>query len=268
MALTNPLGNDFSLMRRSLLPGLLRAAAWNLARQEPSCRLFEAGAVYWHDAGVPRQENMVAGIVVGSPTATYWYDTREQPAGWVMLKRLVQEALGARLPPGSESLANETLAGTACTALTWRVGMTEVARLFRLPAAVARGYQINAPVWVVELWPGRWPPVAPTPLIMQPIPELPTIERDLALLVPAGLSAGQVQQWLAELRPDILDDFWMFDHYSGTGLPDGKVSLGFRFRFRHAARTLTTEEVDTELRRIFSGLQNRAAIELREGSVL
>lgn len=266
--LANPLGRDLSLMRRSLLPGLLRAASYNLARQEPVGRLFEYGELYWQNEGTPKQETCAAALIAGRLDARYWYDPTSDHDAWVLLKQLAVEALESRWSNYHEKLANLSMARHETVALLWQCDGTTIARLLRLPPALAKRYQIGDPVWTLEIWPDRIPMSEAKTVTMQPVVELPAVERDLALLVPKSVSAGQVVAWLETLRPSLLESFWMFDHYAGKGVPEGMVSLGFRFLFRDPDRSLTAQEVDAGIRTLFVGLQSKAKIELREGSVL
>ena len=117
-------------------------------------------------------------------------------------------------------------------------------------------------MWTLEL---RLPP---QPLDRRavryvPLPTQPASERDLALLVPHGVTAEQVGATLVDAASALLEGLAPFDLYEGKGLPEGTRSVAWRLRFRAADRTLTDAEVDGEVERVLRALEDRHGVRRR-----
>ena len=91
----------------------------------------------------------------------------------------------------------------------------------------------------------------------------PGSERDLALLVPTALAAGEVGRTIRESAGELLEDVFPFDLYEGKGIPEGTRSVAFRLRFRAADRTLTDAEVDAAVSRVLAALEERHGVRRR-----
>jgi phenylalanyl-tRNA synthetase beta chain len=121
---------------------------------------------------------------------------------------------------------------------------------------------VDAPVWAGEVW--AFEIALPADVVERPVPRyralphLPAAERDLALIVPDGVSAHVVATAIRDAAGDDLEALDLFDLYTGAGVPEGARSLAYRLRFRSPTRTLKDAEVDkavnTVLRRLEEGL--------------
>jgi phenylalanyl-tRNA synthetase beta chain len=127
--------------------------------------------------------------------------------------------------------------------------------------------EVDAPAWagpvlVVEAVLPAGSAAKPE-VLYQPIPVHPGSERDLALLVPAGTTAGAVDATLREAAGALLEDVFPFDLYEGKGIPEGTRSVAFRLRFRAPDRTLTDAEVDGAVADVLRALEERHGIRRR-----
>jgi phenylalanyl-tRNA synthetase beta chain len=149
---------------------------------------------------------------------------------------------------------------------------------------------LDAPVWAhpaygVELTLGVMPnePVAPRgehahatapesgtgataksgPRRYRPLPTTPAAEFDLALVVPEGMLAAQVEAVLRESGGDLLERIALFDEFRGTGLPDGARSLAWRLTFRHPERTLRDKEIEGRRAQLLKTLESRLGVRPR-----
>ena len=134
-------------------------------------------------------------------------------------------------------------------------------------AGKVREGAVDAPVWAGDVWaievtlPAQVP--AEPVRIFEPLPQHPAVERDLALLVPDGVSADAVMRAIRARGGDLLEHLALFDHYRGEGVPTGKRSVAFSLRFRAAERTLRDKEVDRAVEGIVGGLKEELGVELR-----
>jgi phenylalanyl-tRNA synthetase beta chain len=96
------------------------------------------------------------------------------------------------------------------------------------------------------------------------IPRYPSIERDLALVVDSGVTAGKVERIIGSEAGELLESLFLFDCYTGEQIAPGKKSLGYRAVYRHPDRTLTDDEVDAIQQKILKALSEQAGAVLRD----
>src|SRR5690606_37562996 len=101
---------------------------------------------------------------------------------------------------------------------------------------------------------------------LRPLPLYPGIQRDLALLVPVTIPAGDVEATIRESGGALLQDVAPFDLFVGRGIPDGTRSIAFRLHFRSPERTLTDDEVDQAVDRVLRALEQTHGVTRRAGS--
>jgi phenylalanyl-tRNA synthetase beta chain len=130
----------------------------------------------------------------------------------------------------------------------------------------ARELQADRPAWAGALYGFELEPSAapPPPLKVRPLPAWPAIERDVALLVPHTLSAGEVEATLRRGAGSLCERLWVFDEYRGEGLPAGTRSVAWRLVFRADGRTLREEEADKALDKALRTLEHQHGIRRRE----
>ena len=243
----NPLSEKFAVMRPSLLPGLVDAAAHNRRRQHDHIRLFETGTRF-RPAGETRA---VAGIWCGAGVEPHWSIT-SQAADFYDVKGVVETMCRAfGVDPAFEPADVPYLVRGQSA----RVGAIGLVGQIVPAIAKARGFPPDEPLWGFELdadalgSSGRGDDLRAASL-----PRFPSIVRDLSVLVDAALPAASVRGTIRTAAPDTLTHVVEFDRYRGKGVPDGRVSLSLRLTFRSAERTLTDAEADAAMTRIFAAL--------------
>ncbi|MHB1170541.1 MAG: phenylalanine--tRNA ligase subunit beta-related protein, partial [Longimicrobiales bacterium] len=126
-------------------------------------------------------------------------------------------------------------------------------------AGRVRDAAIDAPAWAGDVWAIEFvlrpDMMTRREFSLRPLPQYPAIERDLALLIPAGTAAGDVQTTIRESGGALLQDVAPFDLFTGKGIPAGTRSIAFRLHFRSPERTLTDDEVDEAVARVLRTLE-------------
>jgi phenylalanyl-tRNA synthetase beta chain len=126
---------------------------------------------------------------------------------------------------------------------------------------------IDSPAWASPVWAAEVTLTAamtqPSGVDFRPLPAHPAVERDVALLVPPAVSAGDISTTIRETAGNLLEAVAPFDLYEGPGLEEGLRSVAFRLRFRAADRTLTMDEVDARMARILERLESEHDVEQR-----
>jgi phenylalanyl-tRNA synthetase beta chain len=261
--LLNPLSAEESHLRNALAPGLLRRVEHNWARGVRDVRLFEIGTVFLPagEGAIPREEVRAAAVFTGAARAPHW--SGEAPA-WDLwdLKGMLEEMaeeMGGALEAGSFGTLDGAVAPGEAFALA--VDGTVVGGGGRVaPGAV------DAPAWADAAWVLEVLLPAGGSAAVRPyraLPEHPASERDLALLLPAGVSAGQARGVISESAGALLEAVHPFDQYTGKGIPEGTRSVAWRLRFRLADRTLTDAEVDAAVSRTLAALEERLGVRRR-----
>jgi phenylalanyl-tRNA synthetase beta chain len=241
VALLNPLSAEESHLRDALLPGLLRRVEHNWAHGVRNVRLYEIGTVFFPAAGdVPAREEMrVAAVFTGQSERAHWTGGARAYDLWD-LKGLAEElagVLGADAPRAASGSSGAILDPAERFEMS---GVTRGEAGAVLPGAV------DAPAWADRVYALEMTlsPSERGAVKYAALPEFPGAERDLALLVPDGTAAAELERVIRGAAGALLEEVGPFDMYAGPGIPAGTRSLAWRLRFRRADRTLTDAEVD------------------------
>jgi phenylalanyl-tRNA synthetase beta chain len=252
----NPLSEKFAVMRPSLLPGLVDAAAHNRRREHADIRLFETGARF-STAGETRG---VGGVWVGGGATPHWSGGM-RAADFYDVKGVV-DALGAAVGVTMEyepATVPYFVDGRAA-AVSFEVRQN-ISRRFGLIGQIAprtleaRGFQSGDEVWAFELDLDALASLrSADDLRAESLPRYPSVTRDLSVLVDSSLPAAAVRGTIRSSAPSTLVRIVEFDRYRGKSVPEGRISLSLRLTFRSPERTLTDAEVDQAMDRIVTAL--------------
>ena len=265
---TNPLTPDESVLRQSLLPGMLGALAFNADRRQRDLRLFEVGHVF-----PPPDEGRVARAlarsgdsvidereVLGLVLAGEGDDARSATAAWVVLAdalrivdvELVAPGVASRpelgsVPPGLHPTRSARLVlpdmDRESARVIGAVGEVDPDVLEELGLDVGRGR-----VGWLEVDLDRLLNDAPRRAeLLTAVSRFPSSDVDLAFVVDEAVPAGAVERTLRDAGGELLESVALFDVYRGPGTPEGTRSLAYHLRFCAPDRTLTDQDV-AELR--------------------
>jgi phenylalanyl-tRNA synthetase beta chain len=251
LALLNPLSADIDRMRPSLLPALVEALKHNLRRQQSRVRLFETGRVFLD--GGHRERERLALVACGPARAEQWGEARRALDVHDLLGELDALALaqGVRVDRVQEQLPHWLHPGRSVRIL---VAGAEVGVVGELHPALLTALDLRHPVQVLELdLAALQPASAQAPAIRLPS-RMPSLRRDIALLVPDAVSYGQLAECIASAAGPLLSDQGVFDQYRGQGVPEGSRSLALSLTFQDPQRTLTDSEVSEAEQRVIAAL--------------
>ena len=254
VAVRNPLSADEAYLRRRLIPGLVRRVEHNWASRNRDVRLFEIGNVFRAAQDRPEEWDSVAGVLTGARRPPHWSEGAKVPDMDIWdLKHHFELAVRAAAPSCDVQPATGGVVG-------WE--------------AVQRGevwgwagrLEADAPVWAAALFgfEVRLDATLPGAVHYRPLPTQPPVERDIALLLPAGVSAGAVSAVLARAAGPLLERLEVFDEYRGAGVPAGYRSVAWHCTFRDPARTLREREVDELLAGALQALEDDLGVRRRE----
>lgn len=262
LALANPLSEEQAVMRTSLLPGLLDTLRRNTLKQAQDLRLFETAKVFLPQAGaeLPREESWLAGLMYGSREETSWAAQRE-PLNFFDLKGVVETLLeGLQIP--EVTFRRESLPPFLCQGARIYSGERELGYLGETEPAVGDKLDLEGSILVFNLDLEALAQAAVLPLFT-PLPRYPAVYRDIALVLPDNVPAGQVSEALYRFGAPWLVEARLFDVYTGDQLPPGKRSLAFRLSYRDPERTLTDELINPHHQALVEALGRELGAELR-----
>jgi phenylalanyl-tRNA synthetase beta chain len=256
----NPMSAEEAHLRRRLLPGLIRGVERNWAERSRDVRLFEVGTVFSAGKGeggsvsAPQEWTSVAGIITGARHPPHWSEGAKVPDMDIWdLKHHFELALRVAAPTSNVEPATGGGAG-------W--------------VAVERGevrgwagpLEADAPVWAAPLFgfEVRLEAVEQRPVLYRALPTQPPVERDIALVLPAGVTARAVGDVLRRVVGSLLEGLVVFDEYRGGAVPAGQRSVAWHCTFRDPARTLREGEVDELLARGLKALEDELGVRRRE----
>lgn len=260
--LQNPLSEELSIMRPSMLPGLLQTLQYNQNRQQERVRIFESGLVFKGGVEATDQSAMFAGLISGTRLPVGWSVDKSELSFFDM-KGDVESLLGMSGSLEEIEFSADKRPGFhdgQCAVIT-HSDFGDIGVIGAIHPSVIRGLGVSGPVFAFEikldaLTQGKLPrSQAPS--------KFPEVNRDLAIVVDEGLAAAQI---LAEIRRQaggFLVDLRIFDVYQGDAVQVGKKSIALGLTWQHPSRNLTDDEINAIISNTVNALQVQFNANLR-----
>jgi phenylalanyl-tRNA synthetase beta chain len=245
-SLANPISEDLKIMRPSLLPGLLAAAARNQNRGADSIRLFEIGRRY-----IGAAEHPTLGVLMaGAKTARGWQAGKAAPFDAFDAKAAALALLDAAGAPADRLQVMEAVADAGIwhpgQSATLRLGPKAVLAEFgALHPALTKHFDVDGPVMAVQIFLDAIPAKrasGPARAAFTP-PALQSVRRDFAFLAPEGLAAGDLVRAIRGADKAAIVDARLFDRFAGQGVPEGQVSLAVEVELQPLDKSFTDAEL-------------------------
>jgi len=263
MSLKNPLSEEQSIMRTTLIPSLLENVRWNVNRQVADVKLFELSSTYIPkgEGELPHERELIAGAISGSMGLGTWADPKRE-ADFFDIKGIVEvllEELGI-LKYEVKLTENSTLHPVRNAELL--VKGESIGTLGEVHPDVLDNYDIQQRVYIFELDFDKLTELADTKRAFKQISQYPSVSRDIAIVVSDDIASGETAHIIQTTGGELIASIKLFDVYTGKPIPEGKKSLAYAIEFQ-ADRTLTDEEVDKIQLKIVSRLEKEIGAELR-----
>ena len=256
IVISNPLGEDFSIMRTTSLNGMLTSLATNYNRRNKNVRLYEMGNIY-----LPK-----------SLPLTELPDERMQftlgmygDGDFFSMKGIVEEFLdkiGMHLKETYDPNAGKSFLHPGRQANIIYNG-TVIGYLGEVHPTVAATYGIGERAYVAVLDMPSIVPMATFDRKYEGIAKFPAVTRDMSMVVPKNVLVGQIEEVIAVRVGQILENYELFDIYEGYQIKGGYKSVAYSLTFRAKDRTLTDTEISASMKKILNGLEALGA-ELRQ----
>lgn len=262
VALSNPIASDLSVMRTTLLPGLVKTANYNLNRQQSRIRLFETGLSFVKIGGELKQELMLAALITGSRHPESWQGKAET-VDFFDLKGDF-EAIFELSQVGNEFVFRKgehaAMHPGQCAEIV-RDGKV-IGHMGALHPSLAKTMDMPAAVYLAEL---SLKAVTESKVShFLALSKHPEVRRDLALMVNTSIAAGDIERAIESEVGELLRRVNTFDVYTGQGIEEGCKSLAMGLTFQHPSRTLKDYEVNELIDRIVIRLKQDFNAVLRQ----
>jgi len=264
--LRNPLSDDFTRLRTSLLPSMLPVLAANSRKYQRAVGLFELGKTY-HGSGAapasqPAERRQIAVAMAAGPPPRHWQQSA-QPTDFFSLKAVVDRLLRelTALVPVYTTARHPALHPGRTAAVT--LDRHEVACLGEVHPDVAQRYEMQQRAYIALIDLEALLPHVELVKSCAPLQRHPAAERDLAVVVQADVPAAAVEAVILAAGAPLLESAGIFDVYTGKPVAAGFKSLALSLSFRGEGRTLEDAEVDAAMAAIVDAAQSKLAATVR-----
>jgi phenylalanyl-tRNA synthetase beta chain len=264
VALSNPILENASRMRASLLPGLLESVRHNINHGTRDVRLFEIGRVFARSTAgeVPLERDAWALIATGGAIEEgHAGATRE--VDFFELKGALETGTDAmKLGPLRFENSNVRHLREGQSAKIMLADGTAIGSIGRLSEAIAASYKFRQPVYLAELDLTALLDSEKRTIQYRPLPRYPSVVRDLTLLLGRDVSFSELMQAIGS---EHIVDYYrtkLVGTYEGENIPEGKRSVTLRIEYRSDERTLRDEEVEERHRKLIDSLVEKFSAEL------
>lgn len=262
--LMNPIDETRSVLRTTLIPGLLESLSHNLNRGVRNVRLFEVGKCFFKrgENELPREREHLGFVATGLVNERDWKHYGE-PFSFFHLKAAVECLLEKFRLRGSQFAAASVSYLHPGQAAQVIVEGDALGLLGQLHPRIATELKLKQPVFIGELNLERLLALEGEPVRYQPLSKYPTVVRDISFIIPEHVRYGEVEAAIENLGIEEIAAIQLFDVYTGKPLPPDKRSLSISLRLRAPDRTLTDEEINHMVERVMDLLQQQFGAEIR-----
>jgi phenylalanyl-tRNA synthetase beta chain len=261
--LRNPVSEEFSILRPSLIPTLAAAAQLSARRGTKDVALFEVGKIFLPGSEGVQEKHSVAALITGTLMGGRW-NLKPAPltADFFLCKGIVEELLdafniqNASFEPSSRLGMHPGRTARVC------ICGEEVGFLGQIHPEVEELLELPGPTYVFELDPdslsrhsrGR---------TYTPLPKFPAITRDIAVVMDENTPSASVRSVILQAGGELVESVELFDLYRGPNLPPGKKSIAFSVVLRSPDTTLTDEQADAVIENIRTALSREVGASFR-----
>ncbi len=261
VTMINPLSNDLSVMRQSLLFSGLEAVEHNINRRRYDLKLFEFGKTY-HDYNGNREEHKHLSLfVTGNKTSERWNSARH-PSDFFYLKGTIMailERLGIsriQSAPIHHQIFSE--------GLSLSLGKNKLVEFGLINKKVLKYFGISQEVLFADFnWDNVLSMAKHNSIKFNDLPKYPEVRRDFALLLDEHITFEQIDAIATQTEKQLLKDVDLFDVYQGKNLPEGKKSYAVSFILQDENSTLTDTQIDKIMRKLQANFEKELGAELR-----
>ncbi len=258
----NPLSNDLSVLRQSLIFSGLEAISYNINRKRQDLKLFEFGKTY-HNYSDSRTENKhLSLLATGNQNTDTWNSSGTYKSDYFFIKGIVisiLERLG--ITRFNESpIKNDVFS----EGVSFSLGKMKLVDFGLVTKSVLKHFDISQEVVCADFnWDTILEVVKRNKITFKAIPKYPEVRRDFALLLDDDVTFDAIYQIAKKTEKQLLKQVNLFDVYQGKNLPKGKKSYAISFTLQDENKTLNDKQIDKIMNKLQSNFEKQLGAELR-----
>ncbi|MDG5491234.1 phenylalanine--tRNA ligase subunit beta [Psychroserpens sp. SPM9] len=261
VVMLNPLSNDLSVMRQSLLFSGLEAVSYNINRKRDSLKLYEFGKTY-HSFNEQREEYKHLSVLITGNKSSQRWNTQVQQSDFFYLKGIVNATLKRlglsryKVSPIKNDVFSE--------GISLSLGKTKLVDFGIVSKKILKHFGISQEVLFADFnWDNVLDMAKHNDIKFKGIPKYPEVRRDFALLLDEAIKFEDIDKIAMQTEKQLLKDVDLFDVYQGKNLPKGKKSYAVSFTIQDEHKTLTDKQIDKIMTKLQANFEKQLGAELR-----
>ncbi len=264
--LLNPLSLDQSVMRTSLIPGLLSSARLNALQGQNNLQIFEWGKIYLKgDEELPHEKQVLAALMSGMVSGQQWYQVPRE-VDFFDIKGIVEhilEELGIEEPTFVRNIPKEGFDPHEYARIFF--SGSEIGTIGRVPKDVMARYGLEDSAYLFELDIKALSPYVTWVRRFTALAKYPSVRRDISIIVQRSMEATALIGIAKQIGKDLMESVTIFDIYQGKGIDRKEKAIAIRIHYRSKDRTLTDDEVNKVHEEVVAEIRRQTGGRLREG---
>jgi phenylalanyl-tRNA synthetase beta chain len=257
----NPLSQELSVMRQSMLFSGLESVAYNINRKQSDLKLFEFGKTY-HDYDSEREElKHLAILISGNRDVDNWKSSKEASDFFYM--KGILSSIFDRM--GIANYKEDVLISDLFSeGISFNYGKIKLAEFGVVKKSIITNFEITQDVLYADIYWEHVINIAKNNTItFSDIPKYPEVRRDFALLLDENVSFESILNIAKQTEKHLLKDVNLFDVYTGKNLPKGKKSYAVSFTIQDNRKTLTDKQIDKIMNKLQANFEKHLGAQLR-----
>lgn len=254
----NPISEDYSIMKTSVVPTMMKSISSNYAKKNDNLKLFEYAKVYKNKSNIennelPDEEQILTIAITGKEEK--FYD----------LKGIVENVLETvNLNRYDISKYTENTSYHPGKTAIIKIGNDPIIIMGQIHPIVQENYDISDKVYIAEINMKKLEKYSKKEKKYVPIPKYPAVERDIAVLVDEKIEVLKIEKLIKAKAKKILEEVNLFDIYRNEKIGENKKSVAYALKFRAKDRTLKDDEISKVMENIIKALKEELGAELRK----
>jgi phenylalanyl-tRNA synthetase beta chain len=261
VTMLNPLSNDLSVMRQSMLFSALEAVSYNINRRNSDLKLFEFGKTY-HSIEENYTEKKHLTITMSGNASSESWNLAQKPTDFFLFKGYITAVL-SKLNIDTKVKTVPVSQDVFAEGVGFSIGNEVIAEFGTIKKSVLKQFDIKQGVFYGDL---NWDAIqkyVSNKIKVVDIPKFPEVRRDLALLVSQSVTFEELYVVAKQTEKSLLKNINLFDVYEGKNLPEGKKSYALSFVLQDTSNTLTDVQIDKIMNKLQSNFETKFEAVLR-----
>jgi len=241
----NPISDQMSVLRSSLIPGLLETMKRNISQQSDTLKFFEIGKIFFatQKGSLPEEKEMIAGLITGNRSDSSWC-SKKTKVDFFDLKGAVEGFFEAFM---IENIVFGKIEDESCPyykdgyAAYVKSGDTLMGTLGKIEEKVLKNYGLKQDAFIFDFSFNAIQDLLPKVVTAESLPKFPSISRDITIIVDRTVTVGAIlkQIELISKKEVLIENVFLFDVFEGQPLSEDKKSLSFRVVYRSTSKTIS-----------------------------